>query len=97
VDTEGELRLIDGKQVSARVIQIVATRSPPAQWLAILWGDFSEILLSSTSAQLRATAYAALSYVPGTQVIGNETDQLGQPGIAGMSDSIVSYALGEAV
>ena len=47
-----------------------------------LWGALVTILRSSTSPQLRATAYQALSYVPGTTVLGNQKDQLGRAGIA---------------
>ncbi len=45
-------------------------------WTAL--GD----LLNSPIARLRATAYAALSYVPGSKIDGNATDQLGRSGIA---------------
>jgi hypothetical protein len=45
-------------------------------WMAL--GD----LLNSPIARLRATAYAALSYVPGSKVVGNATDELGRSGIA---------------
>ncbi len=45
-------------------------------WMAL--GD----LLNSPIARLRATAYAALSYVPGSKVVGNATDELGRTGIA---------------
>jgi len=31
---------------------------------------------------LRSTAYAALAYVPGTKVLGNQTDLLGRSGVA---------------
>jgi hypothetical protein len=47
-----------------------------------LWAGLFTILRNSTNAQLRATAYEALSYVPGTKVLGNRTDQLGRPGVA---------------
>lgn len=45
-------------------------------WMAL--GD----LLNSPTPRLRATAYAALSYVPGSKVVGNATDELGRSGIA---------------
>lgn len=45
-------------------------------WTAL--GD----LLNSPIARLRATAYAALSYVPGSKIDGNATDSLGRSGIA---------------
>ena len=45
-------------------------------WMAL--GD----LLNSPIARLRATAYAALSYVPGSKIDGNATDSLGRSGIA---------------
>jgi hypothetical protein len=47
-----------------------------------LWTGLSNILENSADAQLRATAYQALSYVPGTKVVGNRTDQLGRVGVA---------------
>ncbi len=47
-----------------------------------LWGGLLTILRSSTDAQLRATAYEALAYVPGTRVLGNRKDQLGRVGVA---------------
>lgn len=47
-----------------------------------LWSGLANILTNSTDAQLRATAYEALSYVPGTKVLGNRTDQLGRVGVA---------------
>jgi len=46
-----------------------------------LFGSLTSILRDSTNAQLRATAYEALKYVPGTTVMGNVKDQLGRPGI----------------
>lgn len=49
---------------------------------AALWVDLSRIIESATSARLRATAFAALSYVPGTKVLGSRTDQLGRSGVA---------------
>lgn len=48
----------------------------------LLWSDLSNILTSSASAQLRSTAYAALAYVPDTKILGNQTDELGRPGVA---------------
>jgi hypothetical protein len=45
-------------------------------WMAL--GD----LLNSPIARLRATAFAALSYVPGSKIDGNATDSLGRSGIA---------------
>jgi hypothetical protein len=47
----------------------------------VLWDSLTQLLLSSTSAQLRATAYQALAYVPYTTVLGAQTDQLGRSGI----------------
>lgn len=49
---------------------------------AVLWDALTEILLSSTSAQLRATAYRALAYVPYTSVLGERADQRGRTGMA---------------
>jgi hypothetical protein len=48
----------------------------------VLWDSLTGLLLSSTSARLRATAYSALAYVPDTTVLGSKTDQLGRSGIA---------------
>jgi hypothetical protein len=48
----------------------------------MLWGGLTTILRESTDAQLRATAYEALSYVPDTTVLGNVKDQLGRAGVA---------------
>jgi hypothetical protein len=58
-----------------------AAASLAAQRPSILWTDLSDLLLNSTSEQLRSTAYAALTYVTDTKVVGNETDQLGRSGI----------------
>lgn len=61
---------------------IVSPASLVAQRPGVLWTDLSDLLLNSTSTRLRATAFAALAYVPDTTVMGNETDQLGRSGIA---------------
>jgi hypothetical protein len=55
-------------------------RTPEPPW--VIWTDLSQMLMNSPSAQLRATAYAALAYVPYTKVLGPQTDQLGRSGIA---------------
>lgn len=55
-------------------------RTPEPPW--VIWTDLSKMLTDSPSAQLRATAYAALAYVPYTKVLGPQTDQLGRSGIA---------------
>jgi hypothetical protein len=47
-----------------------------------LWGGLLVILGGSNDAQLRATAYEALAYVPGTSVLGDRKDQLGRTGVA---------------
>jgi hypothetical protein len=47
-----------------------------------LWGGLVTILRDSSDAKLRATAYEALSYVPGTTVLGNRKDQIGRAGVA---------------
>ncbi len=47
-----------------------------------LWAGLLTILTNSTDPHLRATAYEALSYVRGTKVLGNHTDQLGRAGVA---------------
>jgi hypothetical protein len=47
-----------------------------------LWSGLVTILRDSTDAQLRATAYEALAYVPGATVLGDVKDQLGRVGVA---------------
>jgi hypothetical protein len=47
-----------------------------------LWSGLITILRDSTDAQLRATAYQAFAYVPGTTTLGNQKDQLGRAGAA---------------
>jgi hypothetical protein len=47
-----------------------------------LQGHLLDIVDESASAQLRATAFAALAYVPGTAVLGSRTDARGRQGIA---------------
>jgi hypothetical protein len=59
----------------------VVTGDLNAQRPAALWTALNYLLLDSTSAQLRSTAYAALAYVQGAKVLGNATDQLGRSGI----------------
>jgi hypothetical protein len=49
---------------------------------ADLWAMLFTILRHATDSQLRATAYKALAYVPGTTMLGNRTDQLGRVGPA---------------
>ncbi len=53
-----------------------------AQWSGALWKELNLLFLNSTSAQLRSTGYAALAYVPGVKVLGDQKDQLGRSGIA---------------
>jgi hypothetical protein len=48
----------------------------------VLWQGLADLLLNSTDAQLRATAYKALAYVPETQVLGDQADQVGRSGVA---------------
>lgn len=57
------------------------TAYPDANPVA-LWGALSNLLFASTSPQLRSTAFAALSYLPGTEVLGGQTDPLGRSGTA---------------
>lgn len=47
-----------------------------------VWGGLTSLLTASTSPQLRATAFTALQYLPGTKVVGSQTDQLGRSGTA---------------
>lgn len=49
---------------------------------SMVWGDLLQVLLTSTSPQARSTAFAALSYLPGTKVLGVETNALGRSGTA---------------
>jgi hypothetical protein len=53
-----------------------------AQFPALLFGTLSSLLVNTTNPHLRAIAYAALAYVPGTYVLGDQKDQLGRAGIA---------------
>jgi hypothetical protein len=62
--------------LSEGALKSVLANKGPDMWDAL--GD----LLTSPTAQLRATAYAALSYVPGSKIAGNATDELGRSGIA---------------
>jgi hypothetical protein len=59
----------------------VVTGDLNAQRPGALWTVLNNLLLDSTSAQLRSTAYAAIAYVQGAKVLGNATDQLGRSGI----------------
>lgn len=54
----------------------------PAANPSALWDALSSFLFDSTSPQLRSTAFAALSYLPGTEVLGDQTDPLGRSGTA---------------
>jgi hypothetical protein len=56
--------------------------SVSAQRRERLFAGLADILASSTSSRLRATAYRALSYLPDTKVLGTATDQLGRSGVA---------------
>jgi hypothetical protein len=58
-----------------------------ADFPAMLFGTLFNLLVNTTNPQLRATAYAALAYVPGTHVLGDQKDQLGRAGTA------ISFAL----
>jgi hypothetical protein len=46
------------------------------------WIDLGNVLLRSTSPQLRSVAFTALKYLPGVTVRANQTDQLGRAGTA---------------
>jgi hypothetical protein len=46
------------------------------------WIDLGNVLLRSTSPQLRSLAFTALKYLPGVTVLANQTDQLGRAGTA---------------
>ena len=68
------------------------------------WDDLTNVLLRSTSPQLRSLAFTALKYLPGVTVRANQTDQLGRAGTAfSLTDSnagriqtiIVSPSTGE--
>ena len=47
-----------------------------------LWDGLITIVRDATDAQLRATAYQAFAYVPGTTLLGDRKDQLGRAGTA---------------
>ena len=66
------------------------------------WIDLANVLLRSTSPQLRSLAFTALKYLPGVTVLTNQTDQLGRAGTAfslahegGTGTIIVSPSTGE--
>jgi hypothetical protein len=66
------------------------------------WDDLANVLLRSTSPQLRSLAFTALKYLPGVTVSTNQTDQLGRSGTAfslahegGTGAIIVSPSTGE--
>jgi hypothetical protein len=66
------------------------------------WTVLTNVLLRSTSPQLRSLAFTALKYLPGVTVLANQTDQLGRAGTAfslaregGTSTIIVSPSTGE--
>jgi hypothetical protein len=48
----------------------------------LYWIDLGNVLLRSTSPQLRSLAFTALKYLPGVTVRANQTDQLGRAGTA---------------
>jgi hypothetical protein len=64
----------------------------------------ANVLLRSTSPQLRSLAFTALKYLPGVTVLADQTDQLGRPGTAfsltyegGTDTIIVSLSTGEVL
>ena len=66
------------------------------------WIDLANVLLRSTSPQLRSLAFTALKYLPGVTVLANQTDLLGRAGTAfsiarqgGTSTIVVSPSTGE--
>lgn len=76
----------------------------PADAAGWYWDDLTNVLLRSTSPQLRSLAFTALKYLPGVTVLANQTDQLGRAGTAfSLTDSdagrtqtiIVSPSTGE--
>lgn len=76
----------------------------PADDAGWYWDDLTNVLLRSTSPQLRSLAFTALKYLPGVTVRANQTDQLGRAGTAvSLTDSnagriqtiIVSPSTGE--
>lgn len=88
--------LPDGRRVT-RQQTAERAKAVAAQRPEILWDDLGGLLLYSTSARLRATAYRALADVPDTTVGGTDTDQLGRSGIAvtftgarGQADTLIA-------
>lgn len=78
--------LAENRQVVASQTWSRAAESNPAsavqhQWPWDLWQDLASILLNSTSAAQRSTAYRALAYVPHARVLGTRSDQLGRSGL----------------
>jgi hypothetical protein len=66
------------------------------------WDDLANVLLRSTSPQLRSLAFTALKYLPGVTALADQTDQLGRAGTAfslayegGTDTIIVSPSTGE--
>jgi hypothetical protein len=58
------------------------TGASPADDPGWYWIDLGNVLLRSTSPQLRSLAFTALKYLPGVTVRANQTDQLGRAGTA---------------
>lgn len=88
------------------VSEITASERPSLRNPAVLWVALLRVLLSSPSPRAHATAFAALSYVPGTKVVGGESDHLGRAGTAisftnppedSVSTLIVSPSTGEVL
>jgi hypothetical protein len=56
--------------------------SSPADDAGGYWDDLANVLLRSTSPQLRSLVFTALKYLPGVTALANQTDQLGRAGTA---------------
>ncbi len=60
---------------------IAQIQGPLSQTSAFsFFGELGLVMTSAISPQFRSMAFAALKYVPGVTVIGNQTDQLGRSG-----------------
>jgi hypothetical protein len=75
----------NGEVVASQTWSRAAESNPASavqhQWPWDLWQDLTSILLNSTSAVQRSTAYRALAYVPHARVLGTRSDQLGRSGL----------------
>lgn len=66
----------------------------PANDAGWYWTDLGNVLVASTSPQLRSLAFTALKYLPGVTVLANQTDQLGRAGTKlSFTDSNLTFTI----